>query len=135
MKNYTIYTDGAYSSSRNQGGIAFIILNSDNIQVCDYSKAYKNCTINQMEMLACIIALESIKKPSILSIISDSMYVVGTYTLNYKRKKNISLWERFDKAIANHKNVSFIHVNGHSGDYYNDLCDMYARDASTWDVL
>lgn len=127
---YIVYTDGAYSSSRGQGGCSFIILNENKEQIIEYAKAFTNCTNNQMEMLACIIALESIKVPSRVLIYSDSMYVVGTYTKNWKRKKNLKLWKRFDKAIAFHKEVTFQHVYGHQNNEFNNKCDDLAVSAS-----
>lgn len=127
---YNIYCDGAYSSSRKQGGCAFIILNDQNQVVVEYNKMFKNTTNNQMEMLACIIALESIKIPSEISIYSDSMYVVGTMTLNWKRRKNKKLWKRFDDAVLKHTNVNFYHVKGHEDNYYNNRCDQLAVEAS-----
>lgn len=123
---YTIYTDGAYSSSRKKGGCAFIILNDNNEIVAEYSKYFYKCTSNQMEMMACIIALESISEPSEILIYSDSMYVVGTYTLNWRRKANQHIWQRFDKAIAKHKKVDFKHVKGHESNEYNNRCDELA---------
>ena len=128
--DYIIYTDGAYSSSRDQGGCAFVILNNSELEVFRYNKGFLKCTNNQMEMMACIIALESIKVSSNINILSDSMYVVGTYTKNWKRKKNINLWKRFDKAISFHKKVDFIHVKGHAEDKYNNICDELAVEAS-----
>lgn len=126
---YTVYTDGAYSSVLNQGGIGFVII-KDNKKFFQYSKMFKNTTNNRMEMLACIVALESIKNPSEVEIITDSMYVVGTYTKNWKRKKNIALWNRFDEAISKHTKVTFKWVRGHDGDKYNSECDKLASEAS-----
>lgn len=128
--DYTIYTDGAYSFARKQGGCAFIILNSEGREVAEYSKYFINCTNNQMEMMACIIALESIKAPSNIMILTDSMYIVGTYAKNWKRKKNHELWKRFDKAIEFHKSVKFQHVKGHEDNIYNNRCDKLAVDAT-----
>ena len=128
VNHYKIYTDGAYSSSRNQGGCAFIILKDDEV-VVKYSKMFIDCTNNQMEMLAVIIALESIISPSKIEIVSDSMYVIGCCSKGWKRKKNIKLWERYDSAAAKH-DITFTHVKGHEGDYYNELCDDLAVDAS-----
>lgn len=127
--NYVVYCDGAYSSARNQGGIAFIISKDDKI-IAEYSKMYKNTTNNRMEQLAAIVALESIKNPSEITIITDSMYVVGTYTQNWKRKKNIDLWERFDKAIARHTKVNFLWQKGHTDNLYNNYVDKLAYNAS-----
>ena len=122
---YKVYTDGAYSAMRNQGAIAFIILKNDKV-VCRFSKAINNTTNQRAEQLACIYALESIKTPSNITLYSDSAYVVNTYNEGWKRKANLDLWGRLDNAKDKHNNVSFIHVKGHSDNYYNNLCDYLA---------
>lgn len=129
MSSYICYTDGAYSGTRNQGGIGFIIL-KDGKEVARYSKMYKNTTNQRMEQMAAIVALESIKTPSEVTIISDSQYVVSTYTKNWKRKANLDLWKRFDKAIAFHTKVEFLWVKGHDKDEYNNIADKLASNAS-----
>lgn len=129
MSKYTVYTDGAYSSARNQGGIGFVILKDDK-EVARYSKMYKNSTNQRMEQMAAIVALESINIPSEVTIISDSQYVVCTYTKNWKRKANLDLWKRFDAAIAFHTKVEFLWVKGHDKDEYNKICDKLAQEAS-----
>ena len=78
-----------------------------------------------MEQLAVAIALESIKESSDIEIYSDSAYVVNTYEQNWKRKANLDLWNRIDKAKEKH-NVQFIHIKGHAGNQYNELCDKLA---------
>jgi len=125
---YKIYTDGAYSNKRNQGGCAFVILKDDKI-IAQFSKAYKNTTNNRMEMLAVILALESIKKSDKIIIYSDSMYVIGTATLNWQRRKNLDLWNRFDKIVGKYS-IDWQHVKGHANNEYNNLCDRLAVHAS-----
>lgn len=120
-----IYTDGSYTSSSNTGGIAFIILSDDNKIIATFSKKYLNTTNQRMEQLAVAVALESVKKPNDITIITDSAYVVNTYTKNWKRKCNNDLWDRIDKAMVIH-NVTFQHVRGHQGNEYNELCDQLA---------
>lgn len=127
---YIIYTDGAYSSSRNQGGIAFIIFNENMEEIISYSNTYKDTTNNQMEMMACMVALESIKVPSKIKIYTDSMYVIGQATLNWKRNKNKELWQRFETALDFHEKVEFQHTRGHSEDEINNRCDKLAVAAS-----
>ena len=62
MKNsYIAFTDGAYSSTRDQGGLGIIIL-KNNKEVLRYSNMYKNTTNNQMELGAIIIALRMVKR-------------------------------------------------------------------------
>lgn len=129
MNKYVIFTDGAYSSARNQGGIGFVILKDDK-EVARYSKMYKNSTNQRMEQMAAIVALESISTPSEVTIISDSQYVVCTYTKNWKRKANLDLWKRFDAAIAFHTKVEFLWVKGHDKDEYNNIADKLASNAS-----
>ena len=64
MKKYDIYTDGAYSPSKNAGGIGFVILNPEGNKVCEFCKKYTNTTNQRMEQLAVAVALESIKTAS-----------------------------------------------------------------------
>lgn len=129
MSSYIVYTDGAYSNTRNQGGIGFVIL-KDGKEAARYSKMYKNTTNQRMEQMAAIVALESITTPSEVTIISDSQYVVCTYTKNWKRKANLDLWKRFDAAIAFHTKVEFEWTKGHADDQYNKICDKLAQEAS-----
>ncbi len=133
MNKYKIFTDGAYSSTRDQGGIAFVITQEDK-NIFEYSKTYKTTTNNRMEMLACIVALESIQEPSDVILVSDSQYVVKTYTDNWKRKKNNDLWDRFDKAIKRHRSVNFEWVRGHANNEINNRCDRLAVEASQKEV-
>nr|DAQ75683.1 MAG TPA: ribonuclease HI [Caudoviricetes sp.] len=129
MSTYLVYTDGAYSSARNQGGIGFVIL-KDGKEVARYSKMYKNSTNQRMEQMAAIVALESITTPSEVTIVSDSQYVVCTYTKGWKRKANLDLWKRFDAAIAFHIKVEFEWTKGHADNQYNKICDKLAQEAS-----
>lgn len=127
-KSYIIYTDGAYSPTTNKGGIGFIIIR-DGEEIFKYSKGYKNTTNQRMEQLAVIVALESIKTPSNIKVISDSQYVVSTYTKGWKRKANLDLWKRLDEAIDFHTKVEFEWTKGHADDPYNKKCDRLAQEA------
>ena len=83
-----MYTDGAYSPIRDQGGVGIIILR-DGKEVLRYSNMYKGTSNNQMELGAIIIALRMIKgKIDSLTIYTDSQYCIGCATLGWKRKKN-----------------------------------------------
>ena len=121
---YTVYCDGAFSPVKKTGGIAFIILNDKGETVCDFFKAFTNTTNQRMEQLAAIIALESIKSSSEITIISDSLYVVNTYNNNWKRNKNNDLWEQLDSLISS--NIKFVWVKGHDGNEMNEKADKLA---------
>ena len=131
---YIAYTDGAYSSVRNQGGIGIIIL-KNNQEIFRYSNMYKNTTNNQMELGAIIITLRMIKKPiDSLVIYTDSQYCIGCAIQGWKRKKNKTMWDEFDKQYTRVKalcsNIQFVHVKGHAGNMYNELVDNLAVKAS-----
>lgn len=134
MINYTIYTDGAYKSSLNTGGIGIVFLRN-NEKVFEYSCKYQDTTNQRMEMQAVLVALNSIvKEIDTLTIITDSMYVVGTITKNWKRKANNDLWDKIDLALSKAQklvknNIQFNHVKGHNGDKYNEQCDKLASEA------
>lgn len=133
MINLTIYTDGAYSFSLNQGGIGIIYLKNNKI-IKTYYKAYKNTTNNRMELLAVIIALSSIKKEFNINIFTDSMYVIGGASKGWKRNKNIDLWKKLDnvtkKLLDNNCTINYNYVKGHIGNKYNEICDNLANKAS-----
>ena len=132
--NYVLYTDGAYSSLRDQGSVGLIIL-KDNKKILEYSRMYKGVTNNIMELGAVIIGLKAIKNCiDSLVIFTDSMYVIGCATKGWKRSKNKSLWKEFDKQFQRVQelcpNIEFRHVKGHNGDLYNEEVDKLAVKAS-----
>lgn len=131
MLNYTVYTDGAYKSSIKAGGVGIVFL-CNGEKVWEYSKKYGESTNQRMEVLASIIALKSIKASiDSLTIVTDSMYVIGTASKGWKRKANLDLWKRFDKALEEAQSftkepIIFKHVKGHDGNKYNEQCDRLA---------
>ena len=129
-----IYTDGAYSSSRDQGGVGIVFLIDGKLHK-KYQRMFKHTTNNQMEMCAVIIALRSIKTNCDKIVIhSDSQYVIGCATKGWKRKKNVELWGQYDEAYKMASSycpdISFTWVHGHSGDEFNEMCDKLAVNAS-----
>lgn len=134
MSNIVVYTDGAFSPIREQGGVGVVIL-ENNKKILEYSNAYKHCSNNKMELGAIIIALRFIKTPvDSIIVYSDSMYCIGCISLGWKRKKNKLMWKEFDKQFERVKqlcpNIKFEHVKGHSDNYWNNRCDEIAVKAS-----
>lgn len=126
MKNIKVYTDGAYSSLRNQGGWAFVVVEDDEKIYSSYD-CVQNTTNNRMEIQSVIESIIYLKDQGIkeFTIYSDSMYVIGTMTKNWQRKKNIDLWDSLDKIIKETK-ITWQHIKGHSGNKWNDYCDILA---------
>ena len=128
-----VYTDGAYSSSRDMGGFAFVVLENKE-KIYSYFFNEPNTTNNRMEIVAILKALYWLKETGKLNeeiiIYTDSMYVIGSMTKNWKRNKNIDLFNELDNIYKQFKTIVFMHVKGHSGDKYNELCDKLAVIAS-----
>lgn len=125
-----IYADGAYSSSRDLGGWAFVVLgNEEKIHSSFYS--VPNTTNNRMEIQAVLEACLWCREYKIkeFTLCLDSMYVIGTMTSGWKRNKNNDLWELMDEAVKDLK-IHWKHVKGHKGNKYNELCDALAVEAS-----
>lgn len=134
MNSYVIYTDGAYSSTRDQGGIGIVFIKDGKI-VMKFSKMYKNTSNNQMELRAIILALKSIRKPvESITIVTDSQYAIGVMTKGWKRKKNIELLKVYDKVYEEVSKlcpkIEFQWVKGHQDNEFNKLADSLALNAS-----
>ncbi len=129
-----IYTDGAYKSSIDQGGIGIVWI-KDNEIFKKYSKGFKHTTNNKMELIAMLCAFKSIKTSiDEVEFISDSQYVLGCLTKGWKKKKNVELWNILDKEYERVKslvkNIKFTHVRGHQDCFGNNLADELASNAS-----
>lgn len=96
-------------------------------------------TNNRMELMAAISALETLTRPSALTITTDSAYVKngvtgwihgwkrnGWKTADRKPVKNVDLWQRLDAAQARHK-VTWAWIKGHAGHPENERADELAR--------
>lgn len=137
-----IYTDGACRGNPGPGGYGAILTYKSKMK--EMSEGFRKTTNNRMELLACIIALETLKKEgSMVEIYSDSKYVCdainkkwlsGWIAKGYKKVKNPDLWMRFHKIYKQHK-VTFHWVKGHAGHPMNERCDVLAVNASMGAML
>ena len=96
-------------------------------------------TNNRMELLAAIHSLETLERPAVVTVVTDSAYVKGGITEwihGWKRRgwktaakkpvKNVELWQRLDEAAARHS-VTWEWVKGHAGHPENERADELAR--------
>lgn len=137
-----IYTDGAAQGNPGRGGYGVILKYNDHYK--ELSEGFRLTTNNRMELLAVIVALESIKKEGIpITIYSDSEYVINAITKgwlwnwekkNFKGKANVDLWLRY---IPLHRklNPKFTWVKGHAGHKENERCDELAVQAANSSIL
>ncbi|MGC8802509.1 MAG: ribonuclease HI, partial [Bacteroidales bacterium] len=132
-----IYTDGAAKGNPGPGGYGIVLISGKHRK--ELSQGYKLTTNNRMELLAVIVALESLKIPnSEVTIYSDSKYVVDAVEKgwvfewvkkNFKRKKNADLWHRFLEVYPKHR-VKLVWIKGHAHNQENELCDRLAVQAA-----
>ena len=135
--NIIIYTDGSAKGNPGNGGYGIVMMSGSYRK--ELKQGFKLTTNNRMELLAVIIALESVKKEnSEITIYSDSKYVIdsvekkwvfGWEKKNFNKKKNPDLWIRFLKIYRMQK-VSFIWVKGHANNKENERCDFLAVEAA-----
>jgi ribonuclease HI len=86
-------------------------------------------TSNRMEIMAAVVGLQAVREPSVITLYSDSQYLIKTLTLGWKRMKNADLWARLDQAAKPHR-VSWQWVRGHNGTPGNVRADALANQAA-----
>ena len=134
-----IFTDGACSGNPGPGGWGAILRSGAHEK--EISGGEKLTTNNRMEMMAAIRALQSLKKPSAVTIHTDSRYLMdgatqwmkkwkinGWKTANKKPVKNEDLWRALEEAASLHQ-VKWRWVKGHSDHVENARADALARGA------
>ncbi|MBO6774200.1 MAG: ribonuclease HI [Marinibacterium sp.] len=142
MAKLYAYTDGACSGNPGPGGWGVLLLAKDGDTVVkerDLCGGEPETTNNRMELMAAIIALETLASPSELTIITDSAYVKngitgwlhgwkrnGWRTASKKPVKNVDLWQRLDEARDRH-HVTWEWIKGHAGHPENERADELAR--------
>jgi ribonuclease HI len=80
-------------------------------------------TNQQAEILAACLGLEALKEPCRVTLTSDSQYVIKTMTGLFKRKANLELWRRLDRAARPHQ-ISWTWTRGHAGHEVQEKCDQ-----------
>ncbi|WP_353534384.1 ribonuclease HI [Cognatishimia sp. WU-CL00825] len=142
MANLIAYTDGACSGNPGPGGWGVLLRASDGDTILkerELSGGAPETTNNKMELMAAIQALETLERPSKLTIVTDSAYVKngvtgwihgwkrnGWKTSARKPVKNVDLWQRLDAAQERH-DVTWEWVKGHAGHPENEKADELAR--------
>ena len=78
-----IYTDGSAIGNPGPGGYGIIMEWVNKKYIKEFSDGYRRTTNNRMELLAVIIALESLKiQPMDVMVFSDSKYVTESVEKN-----------------------------------------------------
>jgi ribonuclease HI len=136
-KQVEIFTDGACSGNPGPGGWA-AILRYRGIEK-ELSGFEPLTTNNRMEMTAAIRALEALKQPCRVRLVSDSQYLRdgitkwihawkarGWRTAAKEPVKNVDLWQQLERAMMPHA-IDWQWVRGHAGHPENERADALAR--------
>lgn len=137
MKHIDIFTDGACSGNPGPGGWG-AVLRYNGVER-ELSGGERQTTNNRMELTAVIKALEALKEPCEVRLVTDSKYVADgigkgwaeSWRKNNWRKAdkkpalNADLWEVLLNLLQIHK-VEIRWVKGHAGHPENERCDRLA---------
>jgi ribonuclease HI len=137
MKSINIFTDGACSGNPGPGGWGALLRYNGHEK--EMSGGEADTTNNRMEMLAAIVALESLSQPCEVNLYTDSTYLKdgitkwifgwkknGWRTASKKPVKNVDLWQRLEESIKPH-DINWHWVKGHAGHPENERADDLAR--------
>ena len=141
MKQISIHTDGSCLGNPGPGGWAALL--RYNGRERELAGGETQTTNNRMELMAAIMALESLKEPCAATLHIDSQYVrqgITEWMSNWVRRgwktaggdpvKNRDLWERLHAAVQPHR-IDWRWVKGHNGDPDNERVDLLARAQAT----
>jgi ribonuclease HI len=145
LKRVVIYADGSCLNNPGRGGYGVVMLYDGHRK--ELSGGFRLTTNNRMEILACILALQSLKTRRAVTLYSDSQYVVNSiekgWAKSWRKNRwmrkgvevpNADLWARLLDLCEEHE-VSFKWVRGHAGNVENERCDFLARQAAVSDKL
>jgi ribonuclease HI len=135
-----IATDGACKGNPGPGGWGALIRAGGKEK--ELSGGEKLTTNNRMELTAAIEGLNALKRPCLVTLSTDSRYVMdgltkwikgwqrnGWKTADKKPVKNADLWQALLDAAKPHR-IEWKWVKGHAGHPDNERADRLASDAA-----
>lgn len=133
-----IYTDGGADPNPGPGGWAAILIHEASGRIKEISGGEPYTTNNRMELTAAVEGLAALKQPCVVTLYSDSAYLVQGMTRwvrtwvakDWRRGKkpveNTDLWQRLLELTQTHE-VTWKWLRGHSGDRFNERADALVR--------
>lgn len=132
-----IYTDGACKGNPGPGGWGVLLRYNGQEKTLHGGEGHT--TNNRMELMAAIKGLESLTRPCVVDLYTDSQYLrqgMMDWMAGWKKNgwrnskkepvKNVDLWQMLDALAAQHQ-IKWHWVKGHSGHIENDRVDALAN--------
>lgn len=137
MKNVELFTDGACRGNPGPGGWGVLLRYGDRER--ELFGGETATTNNRMELRAAIEGLRALREPCVVTLTTDSTYVMKGITewlAGWKQRnwrtaakkpvKNADLWRELDGEAARHT-IQWHWVKGHSGHAGNERADALAN--------
>lgn len=127
-----IYADGSClrnGSDQAQAGAGVVLISEDHRRIKLKAVFLGALTNQKAEILACAIALESLKRACRVRVYSDSKYVVETMLGKNRMKTNREYWNRLVEASMTHE-IEWNWVRGHAGNPHQETADRLSRAAA-----
>ena len=132
-----IFSDGACKGNPGIGGWGALLRNKGKER--ELCGGEGHTTNNRMELMAAIMALETLTRSCKVRLHTDSKYVLqgitewlpgwkqrGWKTASKQPVKNDDLWRRLDDAVTRH-HIEWVWVKGHAGHEGNERADELAN--------
>ncbi|MBI3830251.1 MAG: ribonuclease HI [Planctomycetes bacterium] len=135
----TLFTDGGCKPNPGPGGWGAILRCAEKSLEKELSGYEPATTNNRMELIAVTRALQELKAPCDVTIVTDSEYIANAFKQGWLAKwkrngwktaskepvKNQDLWVALDGLISQHQ-VRWEWIRGHTGHPENERCDELA---------
>lgn len=138
MKQVYIYTDGSCKVNPGPGGWCAILVYGQTEKVIFGGE--HQTTNNRMELTAVIKALEALREPCSVKLVSDSKYVLDALMLGWAKGWRARGWKKADKSpalnpdlwetllqLTEKHEMTYEWIKGHAGHPYNERCDEIAQ--------
>ena len=133
QEKFEIYIDGSCKPTNPgpTGCAAVLVINGKATEATGHFLG--NGTNNTAELMAFDTALNLIAEheriDKVNTIFTDSNYVVGLFSKNWKAKENKELVSRIKDKYSQYIHTSVIWVKAHAGLEWNELADKIAKES------